>query len=385
MITFLDKAVLFILCYLIFAYGDSSTGIVISCLVSVSISGLSQICRRRKTRLLCFAVYILAGIRIPQVFIFLPMVTYDMVSIFFGELDQSVEEILGAYLYPVLSVMLLLVSLLGAFYSQFAQGVSTVWGIRELLIFILLMILAGMLSYRSRKEHEIANELISQRDSSTELNLMLKEKNRELLEGQDSQIHIATLSERNRIAREIHDNVGHMLSRCILQMGALLVVHKEEPLHEQLAGVNETLNEAMTSIRKSVHDLHDESVDVKHSVEEILKPLHDSYVIDFQYDLSMHVEKEVKYCFINVIKEATTNIVKHSDATKISLILREQPAFYQLSIEDDGHPKQQTVDSPGGIGLQNMRERVESLHGIFRCTGDSGFRIFISIPKKSDS
>lgn len=74
---------------------------------------------------------------------------------------------------------------------------------------------------------------------------------------------LQTLRERNRIAREIHDNVGHMLSRSILQMGALITIHKEEPLHGQLAGVGETLNQAMNSIRESVHDLHDESIDLR--------------------------------------------------------------------------------------------------------------------------
>ena len=69
---------------------------------------------------------------------------------------------------------------------------------------------------------------------------------------------MATLKERNRIAREIHDNVGHMLSRAILQMGALSTVYEEEPLHGQLLKVNDTLNLAMNNIRESVHDLHDD-------------------------------------------------------------------------------------------------------------------------------
>ena len=60
---------------------------------------------------------------------------------------------------------------------------------------------------------------------------MLQEKNKNLMEKQDYEIYLATLRERNRIAREIHDNVGHMPSRSILQMGALITIHKEEPLH----------------------------------------------------------------------------------------------------------------------------------------------------------
>lgn len=88
---------------------------------------------------------------------------------------------------------------------------------------------------------------------------------------QDYEIHLATLQERNRIAREIHDNVGHMLSRAILQMGALQTIHREEPLHGQLMQINDTLGEAMNSIRESVHDLHNESLDLKQALFDICK------------------------------------------------------------------------------------------------------------------
>lgn len=62
------------------------------------------------------------------------------------------------------------------------------------------------------------------RDTDTELKLVMEQRNRELLEKQDNEIYLATLRERNRIAREIHDNVGHMLSRSILQVGALATI-----------------------------------------------------------------------------------------------------------------------------------------------------------------
>ena len=63
----------------------------------------------------------------------------------------------------------------------------------------------------------------------------MEQKNKELLEKQDYEIQVATLNERNRIAREIHDSVGHLLSRSILQLGALKAVHRQEPeLNAQL-------------------------------------------------------------------------------------------------------------------------------------------------------
>lgn len=73
-------------------------------------------------------------------------------------------------------------------------------------------------------------------------------------------MRLATLNERNRIAREIHDNVGHLLSRSLLQVGALQVVNRDETVRQGLDTMRDTLSGAMDSIRRSVHDLHDESV-----------------------------------------------------------------------------------------------------------------------------
>lgn len=68
----------------------------------------------------------------------------------------------------------------------------------------------------------------------------------------------------------------------------------------------------------------------------------------------------MKYCFISITKEAFANIMKHSNATKVRLILREHPALYQLCVEDNGTG---VSYDPGksGIGILNMKERVNAL------------------------
>ena len=98
---------------------------------------------------------------------------------------------------------------------------------------------------------------------------MLEKKNQDLLEKQDTEVYLATLKERNRIAREIHDNVGHMLSRSILMVGALKTVNQAENLKVPMEQLDQTLNEAMTNVRQSVHDLHDESVNLKEVMESL--------------------------------------------------------------------------------------------------------------------
>lgn len=75
-------------------------------------------------------------------------------------------------------------------------------------------------------------------------------------------------------------------------------------MHEQLASVNDTLNQAMNSIRESVHDLHDDSIDLRQAILEATKEMKENYTLHFEYDISPAVPRKVKYCFITTVKEA---------------------------------------------------------------------------------
>ncbi|MBR1865951.1 MAG: two-component sensor histidine kinase [Lachnospiraceae bacterium] len=220
------------------------------------------------------------------------------------------------------------------------------------------------------------------RDNSVETEMMLNRKNIQLIKHQNETIYIATLKERNRIAREIHDNVGHMLSRSILQVGALLTICKDEVIKVHLDSLKSTLDDAMNSIRSSVHDLHDESIDFTDAVHDLVG--HFTFCpVKLECDISRDVPKEIKYCFLAILKEALNNTIKHSNATTVSITLREQPGFYQLLMEDNGTILPDLNTDAAGIGLSNMRNRVDALHGILHISADHGFRIFVSVPKKS--
>ena len=246
---------------------------------------------------------------------------------------------------------------------------------------LLLVAAAARMAVQNVQKQNLIRRLKEIRDSDMELNLTLRDKNRILMESQENEVRMATLQERNRIAREIHDHVGHMLTRSILQMGALQTVYQQEPLHSQLSEVNLTLNHAMNSIRESVHDLHDDSVDLRLSVEKALEQLRDRCHVTLDYDLAQEVPKEVRFCFIATVKEAVSNIIRHSDCSEVHVMLREHPALYQLVVEDNGQNTR--ICGPDGMGLGNMRDRVEALQGHIRIDTDHGFRIFISVPRKN--
>lgn len=253
------------------------------------------------------------------------------------------------------------------------------------LFFLLLFGFAfSYLLFQMADSYEKLDHLYRQtRDDSTERNLLLKEKNKTLLEKQDTEIYNATLKERNRIAREIHDNVGHLLSRSILMVGALKMISAAQPgLSGPLGNLEATLNDAMDSVRKSVHDLHDESINLKEALEN-LTTQYTFCKVSLIYDISTPVPRNVKYSFIAIVKEALSNISRHSNATHAQIICREHPGFWQLQISDNGHNT--GIIATSGIGLENMRKRIATLNGQISITNTDGFSIFATVPKSKQN
>ncbi len=363
---FIDKLALFTGCFLfsIYYYPDLETVQILAVLFAFTFLCLYTYCNpdilpihHLKTPILytecvLLFVFLLVGLIQPVFTPLLPLLFYELVQ------DKIWQLLLAV---PV--AFLLSHSLNATFF----------------LLFLLLFVLAFLLKSKTLQLLQLEQNFRRLRDTSTEYNLLLRQKNQELIKQQDYEIHVATLKERNRIAREIHDNVGHMLSRSILQSGALIAINKDPNLQEPLVSLKDTLSFAMNSIRESVHDLHDDSVDLKSSLHTMLSDF-SSYDVHMEYDMGTVLPKDIKYCFIAIAKEGLSNISKHSNATRIKIVAREHPNFYQLIIEDNGT---NIVLCNTGIGLTNMQERVEQLHGHFSVTTERGFRIFISVPKSS--
>lgn len=246
-------------------------------------------------------------------------------------------------------------------------------------VFLLLLILVSvLLKYMLDHIFSMQKTLIELRDTAVERQMAVEEKNRVLCDNQDNSVYLATLQERNRIAREIHDNVGHMLTRSILQTGAIKTINKDSNLAPLLDGLHDSLNTAMNNIRESVHDLHDESVDLTATIQEIMDTATGFHTY-LSIDTDLNIPRDVKYGFIAIVKEAVNNAVKHSNGNQISVIIREHPGFYQLQIEDNG--KNSKANEKNGIGLQNISDRVKELGGTVSINTGDGFRIFVSIMK----
>ena len=299
-----------------------------------------------------FGLGVLLSLFVPEILFFLPVLCYQL----------CVKK----------PTPILLFSLLPVIRSFFTfDDISTCF-----LVFFLLGV-ALLLSYRERQFSQTASDLIKLRDTDTEEKLSLQEQAHTLIENQDAKIKIATLQERTRIAREIHDNVGHLLSRSILQVGAMLTVKKDD---ESLLLLKESLDDAMQGIRSSVHDLRDDALDLETSTRQILAD-YSAYRTSFEYDIAPELPVAITYCFLTVTKEALANIVKHSNADTIRINMKEYTSLYQLSIGDNGTDIQ-IPEGNTGMGLENMQARVAALKGTIRFSTQNGFHIFVSVPKE---
>ncbi len=314
----------------------------------------------RKNKGIIVLVYSLAAVFIPSLAILSPAVIYDIYG--------------GRFILQALIMIMTIVNA-GGYYS-----------VKMLVGVVIITCLSCILNDKSTKNERLITKVKRIRDDGQEKNILLAEKNKSLIEKQDNELYVATLKERNRIARDIHDNVGHMLTRSILQTGALMTIYKEEPLHGQLYAVKESLDIAMNNIRESVHDLHDESIDLKQAVSDVLLPLKEKFKCKFDYDISDSVERQHKYAIIGIVKESVSNIVKYSKNDMVDIILREHPAMYQLIVHDysnqAGGNAAYHAKSHMGIGLQNMRDRVSALNGNMTITTEKGYKIFVTLPKE---
>lgn len=227
------------------------------------------------------------------------------------------------------------------------------------------------------------------RDELQERALALEARNRDLADRQDYEVELATLAERARIAREIHDNVGHQLTRASLQAEALRVIHADEPgVAVDFADVKRTVDEALQLVRTSVHALNDNAVDLSVQLERIVEGARSDGGPQIELEvMTEHAPANVANCFAAVLREALSNTMRHACAHTATVRCMEHPSFYQLIVTDDGVGGVQAIGrgAAEGMGLASMRERIEALGGTFTAgprAGVGGWRVFATVPKQ---
>ncbi|MCL1798626.1 MAG: histidine kinase [Eggerthellaceae bacterium] len=367
-----DKGIIFLVCGAVLFIIPQTTAFIVALLLALTVSALQEISSVPKPlRAAGLFAYLVASLVFPVLTTFVPLIAYDCCRA-------------KNWLLRLCWVMPLL-------------GALREYDFPVLLFLAVACLISTVLFWRTTQVEKERLNYTKLRDELRELSLTLEQKNRDLQEKQGFEVQLATLAERGRIAREIHDNVGHLLTRSVLQIEAAQVVHAgDEALTRELGQISTTLHEAFDTVRASVHDLHDDAFDPYAQLYAIAQESLLSVRLEYQAE---EIPEAVGHGFVAIVKEALANTAKHSDATQARVSVTEYPAFWQLVVHDDGgtNPFNDKIErgnrfgvsgsrqgdqNSGGIGLATMEERVRSLGGIFRTDYDKGFRVFVSVHKE---
>ena len=240
------------------------------------------------------------------------------------------------------------------------------------LAFVLLLVGAVLAEYHSKTKLAQANRRLR------EYALQIEDR--------------AALQERNRIAREIHDSVGHYLTAQSIQLENTAVFLTEDPAKaaSHLEKARRLNKEALVDVRASVASLRKDSSQERSPIAS-LKQLIDDFELNTnvkvtrELNLTSSIRDRISIALYRIVQEALTNVTKHSQATKIILHLTQSDRQIWLSVEDNGcgfDLKNNTT----GFGLQGMQERAAALGGKLTIVSepDAGCQINVAIPLSLD-
>ena len=199
----------------------------------------------------------------------------------------------------------------------------------------------------------------------------------------------AVYEERNRIAKDIHDNAGHSMTTVIMQTEAakLLIDSDPEEAKNRIISANIQAKNALEQMRESVHllagktDMHS----LKGEIEEIIAQTIDGTELKIRCNIEdAELDGEKSRFICNSVKECLVNGIRHGRATAFFVEMRKEFSSITLRISDNGSGAEGEIKE--GFGLRGIREKAEKLGG--RCSFSSeageGFETEITIPEKTN-
>lgn len=188
--------------------------------------------------------------------------------------------------------------------------------------------------------------------------------------------HMAKLAERERIARDLHDLLGHTLSLVILksELASKLAERDPERSREEIRDVERIAREALAEVRAAVSGYRTSGLEAE--VQRAKNTLATAGVRLDTEGTSRKIPPAQEAVLCLALREAVTNIVRHSGARNARLTIDSNASSCTLAISDDGRGG----NAPFGSGLSGMRERVDLLGGTLTRTGTGGTTLTVTLP-----
>ncbi|MBZ5526081.1 MAG: sensor histidine kinase [Acidobacteriia bacterium] len=200
--------------------------------------------------------------------------------------------------------------------------------------------------------------------------------NQKLTRAQEEVERMAKVAERERIARDLHDVLGHTLSLIILksQLAARLSEKDPQRAAREIQDVERISRDALAQVRSTIQGYHSRSLAAE--AEQAKNALH-AVGVQVECDIgTTGLPAAQEGVLALALREAVTNVIRHASATTCRLSLQQTNGSWRLQIKDDGCG----TPAPEGMGLTGMRQRVEALGGNLQREVAGGTTLTIILP-----
>ncbi|MDD2973123.1 MAG: sensor histidine kinase [Lachnospiraceae bacterium] len=263
--------------------------------------------------------------------------------------------------------------------QQYLLGIYNMLVSLNIIIFILFCI------YVIQEQQGIIEKVNSLYAQLSQKNNELENANEELKQYADIKEKMGQTKERNRLAREIHDTLGHTLTGISAGIDACLTMIDSNPqvTKKQLEVISKVTRDGIGEVRRSVTELRPDALDRLSLESAVGNMIHDMTMVTkaevlFTCDAeNLKFDEDEENTIYRIIQESITNAVRHGKATKIWVTITREDYELHLKIQDNGEG---CTDMKKGFGTRHMIERIQMLHGTVNFKGDNGFLVDAVIP-----
>jgi len=184
--------------------------------------------------------------------------------------------------------------------------------------------------------------------------------------------------ERRRLARELHDETGQALTSILLGLTAVERAETAAEAHAAAAELRTLVVETLQSVRRLAVELRPSALDdfgLEPALRRLGQGVREAGGVDVQVETTLgglRLAPDVETAVYRIVQEALTNVVKHADAARASIVVARKTDSVLVMIEDDGRGFDPAARGDGGLGLLGMRERVELLDGSLQVEAEPG-------------
>jgi len=184
--------------------------------------------------------------------------------------------------------------------------------------------------------------------------------------------------ERRRLARELHDETGQALTSILLGLGAVERAETTDEAHAAAAELRTLVVETLQDVRRLAVELRPSALDdfgLEPALRRLGQSVREAGGLDVQVETMLGGERlapDVETAVYRIVQEALTNVIKHANAARASIVVTRKPDGVLVMIEDDGRGFDPAASRDGGLGLLGMRERVELLDGTLQVEAEPG-------------